>query len=45
VGVKASGGIKSFEDAVSLVKAGANRLGLSKTGVVLGKGDASAGSY
>ncbi|MCY0880208.1 MAG: deoxyribose-phosphate aldolase [Firmicutes bacterium] len=45
IGVKASGGIKSYQDAVALVRAGANRLGLSKTGVVLGKGDGDAGSY
>ncbi|MBI2026582.1 MAG: deoxyribose-phosphate aldolase [Deltaproteobacteria bacterium] len=31
MGVKASGGIKNFEDAVQLIEAGANRLGSSKS--------------
>ena len=29
MGVKASGGIKTYEDAVKMVEAGANRLGTS----------------
>ncbi|PSR23916.1 MAG: deoxyribose-phosphate aldolase [Sulfobacillus acidophilus] len=39
VGVKASGGIHSWQEALDLVAAGANRLGMSKTGVVLGRED------
>jgi deoxyribose-phosphate aldolase len=29
VGIKASGGIKTFEQAIQLIEAGANRLGTS----------------
>jgi deoxyribose-phosphate aldolase len=35
VGVKAAGGIKSREDALALLKAGADRLGSSQTGRIL----------
>ncbi len=35
VGVKASGGIKTYQDAISLIEAGATRLGLSRTIAVL----------
>ncbi len=31
IGVKASGGIKSLEEALAMIEAGANRLGLSKS--------------
>ncbi len=44
MGVKASGGIKSYEDAVQMIKAGATRLGTS-SGVLLISGQKSAGSY
>jgi deoxyribose-phosphate aldolase len=37
IGVKASGGIKSYETAVAMIKAGANRLGTS-SGIVILKG-------
>ncbi|MEZ2120772.1 deoxyribose-phosphate aldolase [Corynebacterium sp. CCM 9203] len=35
LGVKASGGIRSAEDAVAMVEAGATRLGLSSSAVIL----------
>lgn len=35
VGVKASGGIKTYADAIAMIEAGATRIGLSKTGAVL----------
>jgi deoxyribose-phosphate aldolase len=35
VGVKASGGIRTADDAVAMVNAGATRLGLSGTRAVL----------
>ena len=35
IGVKASGGIRSAEDAVAMLTAGATRLGLSGTRAVL----------
>jgi deoxyribose-phosphate aldolase len=44
MGVKASGGIKTFEDAVLMIKAGATRLGTS-SGVLLISGQKSTGSY
>lgn len=44
MGVKASGGIKTFEDAVQMIKAGATRLGTS-SGVLLISGQKSSGSY
>ncbi len=44
MGVKAAGGIKSFEDAVQMIKAGATRLGTS-SGVLLISGQKSTGSY
>ncbi len=39
IGVKASGGIHSWQEAIDLMAAGANRLGMSKTGFVLGLED------
>jgi deoxyribose-phosphate aldolase len=42
MGVKASGGVKTYEDAVSMVKAGASRLGTSSgAAIVSGGGDAA----
>ncbi len=35
IGVKASGGIRTYDDAVALIDAGATRIGLSATGTVL----------
>ena len=37
MGVKASGGVRNYEDAVNMIKAGANRLGTSN-GVSIVKG-------
>lgn len=44
IGVKASGGIRSLEDAEAVVKAGANRIGAS-SGVAIMNGQASSSSY
>lgn len=44
IGVKASGGIKSFEFAAQLIAAGANRIGTS-SGVQLVKGVSTGGAY
>lgn len=41
MGVKASGGVKTYEDAVKMIKAGANRLGTS-SGIDIVTGKASA---
>ncbi|MVA75310.1 deoxyribose-phosphate aldolase [Auraticoccus sp. F435] len=43
LGVKASGGIRSWADAVAMVGAGATRLGLSGTAAVLAGAGAGAG--
>jgi deoxyribose-phosphate aldolase len=39
VGVKASGGIRTYQDAMMMIGAGASRLGLSSTGAVLADAD------
>jgi deoxyribose-phosphate aldolase len=44
LGVKASGGIRTWDSAVDMVEAGASRLGLSGTAAVLAGGTA-AGDY
>jgi deoxyribose-phosphate aldolase len=44
MGVKAAGGVRSYEDAVAMIEAGATRLGTS-SGVVLISGQKSEGSY
>ncbi len=44
IGVKASGGIRSYEDAVAMIEAGANRLGAS-SGVSIVSGGEEASSY
>ena len=44
MGVKAAGGVKSFEDALQMIKAGATRLGTS-SGVLLVSGQKSLGGY
>ncbi|AIM17318.1 deoxyribose-phosphate aldolase [Bacillus sp. X1(2014)] len=44
IGVKASGGVKSREDAEAMVAAGANRIGAS-SGVAICKGEVSNSSY
>ena len=45
VGVKASGGIKTFEQAVALLENGADILGTSAGLAIIGAGSATAGSY
>ena len=44
IGVKASGGVRSFETAVEMIKAGANRLGTS-SGVAIAEGQSSESAY
>jgi deoxyribose-phosphate aldolase len=44
MGVKAAGGVRSFEDAVQMIRAGATRLGTS-SGVLLVSGQKSTGTY
>ncbi|MFZ2634827.1 MAG: deoxyribose-phosphate aldolase [Rectinemataceae bacterium] len=44
MGVKASGGVKSYEDAVQMIRAGATRLGTS-SGILLISGQKSTGNY
>ncbi|WP_040204349.1 deoxyribose-phosphate aldolase [Neobacillus jeddahensis] len=44
IGVKASGGVRSREDALAMVEAGATRIGAS-SGVSIAKGEQSSSSY
>lgn len=44
MGVKASGGTRSYEDAQAMIKAGANRIGTS-SGVAIMKGEVAHGDY
>jgi deoxyribose-phosphate aldolase len=44
MGVKASGGVRSCEDAVAMIQSGATRLGAS-AGIKIVKGEKSTGSY
>ena len=44
IGVKAAGGVKSFEDAVQMIRAGATRIGTS-SGVLLVTGQKASGAY
>jgi deoxyribose-phosphate aldolase len=44
MGVKAAGGVRSFEDAIAMIRAGATRLGTS-SGVLLVSGQKSTGTY
>ena len=44
MGVKAAGGVKSFEDALQMIRAGATRIGTS-SGVLLVSGQKSTGAY
>lgn len=44
IGVKASGGVRSREDALALVEAGATRIGAS-SGVAICKGEVSSSNY
>ncbi len=41
--VKASGGVRSYEDAVAVVEAGANRIGAS-AGIAIVEGSEATGS-
>jgi deoxyribose-phosphate aldolase len=46
IGVKASGGVRTAEDAIKMAQAGANRLGASASiAIVSGKADAKAKGY
>lgn len=45
IGVKASGGVRTREQALEMVEAGANRIGASKGIAIIGAGEASEGSY
>lgn len=44
MGVKASGGTRSFEDAQAMIQAGANRIGTS-SGVAIMKGEVAHSDY
>ena len=44
MGVKASGGTRSYEDAQAMIQAGANRIGTS-SGVAIMKGEVAHGDY
>lgn len=44
VGVKASGGVRSLEDALAMIEAGANRIGAS-SGVSIAQGQTSTSDY
>ena len=44
MGVKAAGGVKSFEDAVQMIRAGATRIGTS-SGILLVSGQKASGAY
>ena len=44
MGVKASGGARSYEDAVAFIEAGATRIGAS-SGVAIMKGEQASGDY
>ena len=37
IGVKASGGIRTLDDALAMIEAGASRLGTSSTAEILGE--------
>ena len=44
MGVKAAGGVRSFDDAVDMIRAGATRIGTS-SGVKIVSGETATGSY
>jgi deoxyribose-phosphate aldolase len=44
MGVKAAGGVRSYEDAIAMIRAGATRLGTS-SGVLLVGGQKIEGGY
>ncbi len=43
VGVKASGGVRSYDDAINMLKAGANRLGCSSSVAIVTGGQGTSG--
>jgi deoxyribose-phosphate aldolase len=45
MGVKASGGVKSYEDACKMVEAGATRIGASASVAIVGKDASKKGDY
>lgn len=45
MGVKASGGVRSYEDAISMIKSGADRIGASASVKIITGQTASTGSY
>lgn len=45
LGVKASGGVRNYSDAVAMMKAGANRIGASKSVAIVTNSAASGGGY
>ena len=45
IGVKASGGIRSYDTAVNMIRAGANRLGTSASVAILKGASLAAGTY
>jgi deoxyribose-phosphate aldolase len=45
MGVKASGGVRSFGDAVSMIESGADRIGASASVAIVGGGSGGGGGY
>ena len=45
MGVKASGGARSYEDALAFIEAGATRIGTSSSGVAIMEGKVAHGDY
>lgn len=45
LGIKASGGVRSYEDAVTMVRAGATRIGASSSLGIVGADTVSTGDY
>ncbi|MDN6731481.1 MAG: deoxyribose-phosphate aldolase [Atopostipes suicloacalis] len=45
LGVKASGGVRSYEDALAMIEAGATRIGASSGISIVEGGESSTGSY
>jgi deoxyribose-phosphate aldolase len=45
LGVKASGGVRTYEDAVRMIEAGATRLGTSNGLQIVGRSAAASGTY
>lgn len=45
IGVKASGGVRTREQALAMIEAGANRIGASKGIAIIEAGEADEGSY